>query len=291
MGEDTPRLPPSIKIQNNLTKRIKVKIDCSRSFTELIKGNSENIKIPKAPITAKSSKSHKYQVFHVVSTEESFTIIHPNEVKSFNPDGHGEEHAFLTIWIENDDKSWNVHCENHPIMKSSEIYMDLSESMDLSLSIYQGNDSTLSSYKMGKITVTNRSSKKIWVKIDADDIEETEMILDRSLEASIHGFSIFASSKYTLENTVYYRTQQGRGYTQINKNQEVNFYLNIPKNRVYISIDYKTPSGGLEKLSSNHPYRYWTEDTEYPPKIRIIESDEEIVFDIQRFEKKDQDSE
>ncbi|KAE9549083.1 hypothetical protein FO519_007704 [Halicephalobus sp. NKZ332] len=230
-----------------------------------------------------SSYLCEYEVFHVVSTEESFTIIHPNEVKSFNPDGHRDEHAFLTIWTENDDGSWSVYCENHPILKSSEIWVGSRHSKDLNLVVQKPcyNNFKITK-KKGEVTVYNYSSKKIWIRIDADDIQKTKTNVSQSLEASNKELSVFSSSDYLANDRVYYRTQQERGYTQINPGKSINFYPKISRNRIYLSINYETESGRLEKHCINHPIVHLTDGSGKMFLITTRDSGKGITFDITR---------
>lgn len=142
-------------------------------------------------------------------------------------------------------------------MKRSEISVALNKSMEQYLIIHQ-----IQRYynipvfrTKGAVWVQNNSTKKIWVRIDADDIEMTKQSISGSVRASAGDCCICKflyknitfihilgeAPQYTAETLVYYRAQQGRGYTQINKGERAQFYLNIPKNIVYISIDYETP--------------------------------------------------
>ena len=146
-------------------------------------------------MTASNTYICEYEVFHVVPTEESFTIIGSGESREFNPDGHEHEHAFLTIWIENEDGSWSVYCENHPIMKCSEITIGSEYSKDLHLAIQRPHINNFKlSKKQGEITVYNYSSTKIWVRIDADDIQQTMVGMAQCVESSLKDISVGKSS-------------------------------------------------------------------------------------------------
>ena len=104
----------------------------------------------------------------------------------FALDFHRNRYAFLTIWTENKDGSWSVFCENHPIMKLSEISIAINQLMELYLIVHQINrDRNIPVFKTkGAVWVHNDSTKKIWVRIDADDIEMTKQSISGCMKAS-----------------------------------------------------------------------------------------------------------
>jgi len=272
--------PTSVKVENRSPGRIRVKIDCSRSFTKLTRiNNTTSLGIS----SASNSYSCEYEVFHVVPTEDSFTIIGSGESREFNPDGHGYEHAFLTIWVENDDESWSVYCENHPIVKYSEITIGSQYSKDLHLAVQRPHFNNFKiSKKQGEITVYNYSSARIWIRIDADDIQKTGVGIAQCVETSFKDLSVAGASDYIAKDRVYYRAQQERGYTQINPGKFVNFYPKVSRNRIYLSIDYETTSGKLEKYCVNHPIVRWTDKKGKTFLVAVRDAGKGITFDIVR---------
>ena len=91
----------------------------------------------------------------------------------FNLSNNENQCAFLTIWIENDDKSWTIYCENHPITKYSNIVVDIDPSRTYLLDIESNIPSNMNK-KFKEILIDNKSSRKIWVKVGPDDGQETE---------------------------------------------------------------------------------------------------------------------
>ncbi|KAE9547312.1 hypothetical protein FO519_009476 [Halicephalobus sp. NKZ332] len=284
MSEDNSGNIPSVKVENNLSLRIKVRVDYSRSiacFENITPGIS--VGIPTFCAEIRGNYSSEKQASHVVPTADSFTIINLGESKTFDLSGGRDEYAFLTIWTENDDSSWTVYCENHPILRHSEISVDPSPLGGLYLSVYQlyykkSNDEV----KSGTVRVSNRSSKRIWASIDADDIEQIKRNVNLSANVNVAGFSVGGSLDTTVNNRVHYKAGQKQGYTEININERVNFYLKISGNRIYVSIDYETPSG-LKTHCIYHSLAYWTTDTKRSPIIYINDFGEGITFRIKRF--------
>ncbi|KAE9549081.1 hypothetical protein FO519_007702 [Halicephalobus sp. NKZ332] len=213
-----------------------------------------------------------YEVFCTVPTENSFTKMDPEQLAIFNPDNSRGDYAFLTVWIENDDKSWSVYCQNHPIPKSSQILVGQEGSEIPTLSICSTSKSKPSkSSESALIKFSNNSEKKIWVKINNDN-QET------SFEDNI-GFI----SDYATENLVYYRAHQGNDYTEIDKGESTSFFLDISKHR--ISINYKTLSGELKQYPITDLIQYWNKDTGYLSEIEIRNSGEAIRHSIRRQKK------
>ncbi|KAE9547286.1 hypothetical protein FO519_009502 [Halicephalobus sp. NKZ332] len=267
MDRNNSLLVPSVIVKNDFPKRIKVKVDSSKNFIKLVRANNRRTtKAPKGSIIAIDSNDCGYVVFNFVAAGDSSAVIGSMEVKVFALSGRKDKYAFLTIWTENEDGSWSVYCENHPILKYSEISVGLNEFMNVK--------------EAGPIMIQNNSSKKIWIKVEGDEVQEGRKIMIQSTKPSARSSSVSASSNYAVKNLVYYRTQQGRGFTQISKGEKINFYLNIPKNRIFVSINYETPSGEIEKYCARHQLEYQSRSPRCPFKININDSEEEIVLDM-----------
>ncbi|KAE9556644.1 hypothetical protein FO519_000050 [Halicephalobus sp. NKZ332] len=254
----------SVLVKNDFLTRIKVKLESSKSFPQLVKidnnGNSNT------SIGFSNNNPCEYEVFYVVPSGESSTILNVDESKKFYLEGCEAENVFLTIWVENNDNSWTIYCESHPIMKFSKVNVTKLMSGDPYLIV----DPT-STYKIRKmkrkkgVHVVNYSSKKIWVRIDSDNLEETKKTL-------------IPNSNYFVEDTVYCRAQQGQGYTPISAEKEANFFMDTPKNRFYISIDYETTCNArkLKKYYVLHPLKHSNWKSLYLPWIEVLDSGEAI---------------
>ncbi|KAE9549082.1 hypothetical protein FO519_007703 [Halicephalobus sp. NKZ332] len=277
---------PSVTVMNSLKKEIRVKVECTRTFTKSEKTKwSIGLKTPDKSLTVNHSESHEYEVFHIVNTKDSFLILKPKESKPF-PLHTRENYGFLTIWIKDDKatedgKSWIVYCEDHPIIKGSIIAIESSNNiMRLPIKLPCGEG-----YKfdetMGGVGVHNMSSKKIWVRIDTDDIREINRTTDLSVELSIATASVPISYNYAAEDKVYYKVQQGLGFTPIEIKKLTNFFLNISTGYIYVSIDYEL-SGKVTQYGVSYKIPYWGKGDKEYPIISIMDNGEGITHKVNR---------
>ncbi|CAJ0953015.1 unnamed protein product, partial [Mesorhabditis belari] len=76
-------------------------------------------------------------------------------------------HAFLTVWSENDDGSWSIFCENHPVMKCGKILISKNILCRQEFLHTHGpwwlNQVVDREDEAGRVVVYNRTTKNIWV--------------------------------------------------------------------------------------------------------------------------------
>lgn len=199
---------------------------------------------------------YEYDIYELASPE-NFAIIEPKQVIKIYLQGNGDNHAFLTLWIENHNGSWRLYCEDHPITKYSKISTnELLPDKGFSLTV----DSLLSRKSLrGEVVIVNYTAKNLLIRIDSDDSEETKKTFIRTVEKSIRKFNfvlkpiqnslnLLASTGISHKYLVYCIADQGQGYTPVPKNGKMTFFLKIPNNRIYISVSYE------EQRKENYAY-------------------------------------
>ncbi|CAJ0564503.1 unnamed protein product, partial [Mesorhabditis spiculigera] len=240
-----------VSVLNGTGQTIRVRVDCSRSFTKCL-AIETSAKLKSAQGSVKCEE--QYDVFHIVDTHPSFTILATGAETVFELPADDNDFAFLTVWRENADGSWSVQAENHPIMTlgavmvSDNIFAEQARHMKDAIA----NIGPIKEAKAGRIVVFNNCSKKIWVRVDADGIEKTKT----TYAQSVGGCGREHALKYSTERKVYYRAEQGKGYTLVCTNGATVFYLDSRAQRVfYLSIDFETPSGKLATHCVSHALR------------------------------------
>ncbi|CAJ0950174.1 unnamed protein product, partial [Mesorhabditis belari] len=241
-----------VVVKNQLDRRARVRVDCSRSYTKCLSiTGSGKLKTPAGSISASVSYLSVYDVFHIVDTSTSFTIVgsvaNGNEI-AFDLIEDGKNFAFLTVWTENNDGSWSIYCENHPIIKCSEVQIGaniLTKQFRFGEKDDIGRPMLREDFA-GRVVVYNRSSRNIWARVDADGIEKTKETVAQSVEATNGTISLSESNNASTEHKVYYRAKQGNGYTLVRNNGKSRdytvFHMKISMlNIFYLSIDYETP--------------------------------------------------
>ncbi|KAE9547138.1 hypothetical protein FO519_009650 [Halicephalobus sp. NKZ332] len=257
-----------VTIMNNLREKIKVRVDNSKNSKDLSRTNN--------------SQYSRMVKGHFIPTEGSFTIICPNDVEHFDIDRDGKEHIFLTVLTENKDGSWKVYCENHLVSKYSKVFVGEARFGKCCLSVIQPFYGNLKNeQKAGEVQILNRSSSNVWVRIDVDDT-----VAENHVSTRIGKFYDFDSDDCIIGKSVDYGTRLRQHYIPIKKGEHAIFYLDIPKNKIYVSMYHEMPSGEFKEICSRHPYEYCTGNTVHPLNILLFGPANKVMFEFQRAERR-----
>ena len=90
--------------------------------------------------------------------------MNPKGKESVSLDSPGGDYAFMTIHIIN-DKSKELFCNNHPILKNSMVRMEKLEE-GKKLVVEQTHTNKNNEKYFGKVTVFNNFEETIWVKLN-----------------------------------------------------------------------------------------------------------------------------
>jgi len=116
-------------------------------------------------------------------------------------------------------------------------------------------------YTAGRIVIYNRSSKRIFARVDSDKIEITSFKNQVTANVNIAGaVGIGASHAHSEKSKLYYRAEQKAGYTLVRNGgahrDYTVFYIAIPTNQFFLSLDYENADGALVSACVNHPQHY-----------------------------------
>uniref|UniRef100_A0A914CPF5 Uncharacterized protein n=1 Tax=Acrobeloides nanus TaxID=290746 RepID=A0A914CPF5_9BILA len=320
---------PTVNVINKTDNRIKVRVETEKSTlkheyfgsTIGIGGGLKRLAFHeshprRAPASLEALNAGKYDAFHISEKDKvEFTLIDSKKAIKADENEGGKQaqfsfprdgwcHAFLTVLMENNNGSWNVICENHPIAKNSRVQIGSN------VVVRQGYCNRDLEYMFGRIVVNNerKTKRNIWVKINSEPSEINRVYDSKGPEGKpVRKKAIDFSNIEDAENLVCYRVGVGADYTLI-KNEGVNqnyavFYLpidrdfnvHLPKdkknkdneNLYYLSIDYENDEGKIITKFINYRLQYRNLDGDdfsesvHIPRIYIYDEGDTIKFEVE----------